>query len=70
MELQTAFYVMAIIFMSLGIGILVSFLMLIWRAKSTLKIVRETSLLKISQVVPVATALVMWLLKRRSTKKT
>ncbi len=70
MDLQTAFYVMAIIFMSLGIGILVSFLMLIWRTKSTLKIVRETSLLKISQVVPVATALVMWLLKRRSAKKT
>ncbi|NCO89260.1 hypothetical protein AUK04_01375 [Candidatus Roizmanbacteria bacterium CG2_30_33_16] len=78
MELQTAFYVMAIIFMSLGIGLFLGLIIMLWRIKRVIKNTPQLLQAKVSQfieskstqgILAVVLSAFAWFLKRRRAKK-
>lgn len=78
MDLQTAFYVMAIIFMSLGVGLFLGIIIMLWKIKRAIKETPQLLQTKVSQfieskstqgILAIIISLFGWVLKKRKEKK-
>lgn len=78
MDLQTAFYIMAIIFMSLGVGLFLGITIILWRIKRVVKNTPQLLQTKVSQFIEskstqgifaIIISLFAWVLKKRKEKK-